>query len=497
MIDRALLATTFAIASACRPISSVTPGPATTHGAGTQLAGTASGRHLLALAAAINARDSNVIRRFGREHYSDRALAGSGGESRLLERWLEIGASVGPIEIDSVIATSNVETNAWARGTISKAWLSFRLFADSTEPHRVLRIGLGRGLRPPYEDARIPAVPETSLTQHLENYMKGLVGADLFSGVVLIARNGQPVIARTYGFADKGRRTAMRLDTPFDIASIGKTFTAVAIGQLAERGALRLSDTVGRYVPELHPSIGQRITIRHLLDHSSGLGELGPGLDSAMRRAAGVAEMVALLDDTTLAFPPGTSVQYSNRGYVILGAVVERVGGRPYADYLREEIFSRAGMIRTDILSAARLPGDRAHRYTRYPTLRSAWTPGPRVEFAPEKDLAPGPHGGAYSTAEDLVRFSAALTTGRLLGEQMLRQLTEPQLGSGRSTGFDVGGAGARVYFGHGGGAPGMNSMIRVFPQLGYTVVVLSNYDNGANLAGGFISDLLVRSRDR
>jgi CubicO group peptidase (beta-lactamase class C family) len=106
-------------------------------------------------------------------------------------------------------------------------------------------------------------------------------------------------------------------------------------------------------------------------------------------------------------------------------------------------------------------------------------------------DLAPGPHGGVYSTAEDLARFSTALTTGRLLRGEILRQLTEPQDGSGRALGFMVGGAGAGTYFGHSGGTPGMNSMLRVFPRLGYTVVVLSNYDTGANLAGAHVTEVL------
>jgi CubicO group peptidase (beta-lactamase class C family) len=452
---------------------------------------TASGRHLVALVEAINTRDSSAILRFGREHYSPSALAQTGGEARLLERWLEVGTNYGALEIDSVIATSDLETTAWARGTISKAWLSVRLFADSAEPHRVVRIGLGRGLRPPYADARVPVLAGASLVRHIEDYLKRLAGADLFSGVVLVVHHGKPVITATHGFADQGRRAAFKLDTPFDIASIGKLFTAVAIGQLAERGALRLTDTIGKYVPELPAALGRRITIAQLLEHSSGLGELGPGLDSAMRRTVRVADMVALLRDTTLAFPPGTNVLYSNRGYVILGAVVERAGRRAYADYLREEIFVPAGLTRTGLLQATELPGDRARRYTRYSTLRSAWTPGPRVEFAPELDLAPGPHGGATSTAEDLVRFAAALTGGRLLSGAMLKQMTEPQVGTGRSLGFQIGGDGAARYFGHGGGAPGMNSLLRVFPGMGYTVVVLSNYDSGANLAGAYITEVL------
>jgi CubicO group peptidase (beta-lactamase class C family) len=481
-------------AAACRsaaPSAAVAPA-ASPAADDARLHGTASGRHLAALVEAINQHDSAALRRFAIAHYSERALAETGGMARLLERWLEVGSSVGPIEIDSVIATTETRTDAWARGTISKAWLSFRLFADTSEPRLVVRIGLGRGLRPEYADARNPVLAPAALAGHLERYLDRLAEADLFSGVVLVVRNGRPLIARTYGFADRERGRPMRLDTPFDIASTGKLFTAVAIGQLAERGALRLDDTLGQYVPGMPDAIGRRVTIRHLLEHSSGLGDLGPGLDSAMRRATGVDQMVTLLAaDTTLAFPPGSDFRYSNRGYVLLGAVVERAGGRPYAEYVRREIFDRAGMTRTALLQASALPPDRAHRYTRYPTLRSPWTPGPRVEFDPGLDLTPGPHGGAYSAAQDLVRFAAALTGARLLREETLRRFTEPDRVTSRTLGFQVGGAAAGAHFGHGGGAPGMNSLLRVYPRLGHVVVVLSNFDSGANLAGGYISELL------
>lgn len=455
-----------------------------------QLTTTPSGQHVLALIEAVNSRDSATILRFGSEHYDPRALAESGGEERLLNRWLELGYGVGRVALDSVAAISPLETTVWLRGTVSRAWVIVRSFADSAPPHRLIRVGLGRGLRPPWADAGDSGVGVAELPARIAAYLDAMVAADLFSGAVVIAHQGQPIFARAYGAADRAVGRPFRLDTPLDVASVGKLFTTVAVAQLFEQGILSLDDTLARWVPELPAAIGRRVTVRHLLEHSSGLGELGPKLDSAMRRARTTSEMVRLLTDTALAFAPGTDVQYSNRGYVVLGMVVERASGRPYGEYVHDAVFKRAGMIRTAVPVPERLPDDRARRYSRYLTLRSPFTPGPRIEFDPLNDLAPGPHGGVYSTAEDLLRFARALGNGTLLRAETLERLTTARP-AGFGTGFEAGGEGRAVFYGHQGGAPGANTFFRVFPQKGYVVIVLSNTDNGASLAGPYISGLL------
>jgi CubicO group peptidase (beta-lactamase class C family) len=457
---------------------------------GPMLDSTASGRRLLALVGAINAGDSAAILRFGEAHYDPKALAETGGRPRLLNRWLEIRQTVGTIAIDTVLATSPTTTTAWARGITSKAWLSFRLVTDSVPPYRIQRIGLGRGLRPEHAASRMPVLRERELRSAMRAYLAGLAEADLFSGVVALSGPRGPIVSEAFGVAD-GTGRSLTMDTPFDLASIGKTFTAVAIGKLVEAGTLRLEDSAGRFLPALPARLGA-LRIDQLLEHSSGLGELGPALDSVMRRAGSVAEMLSHLTDTALAFPPGTGFQYSNRGYVLLGAIVERASGLTYREFVSSRIWQPAGMTRTSLGPIP--PGDRARRYTRFPTLRSDFTPGARVEFRPQDDLAPGPHGGAYSTASDLQRFGAALMQGTLLRAGTLEQLTMPRAGAPWARGFQAGGAGRGAHFGHGGGTPGMNSLLRIFPELGCTLVVLSNYDTGANIAGAYLSELIEAS---
>lgn len=449
-----------------------------------------SGRRLFALVQAVNAGDSSSLLAFSRAHYDSVALSESGGEARLLARWGEVRSSYGPLEIDTVVATDATTISVWLRGAISRSWVFVRLMTDSTGDRRVQRIGLGRGTIPSFADTRNAHLAPDTLPAYLDAYLSRLSDAGLFSGVVVLARGDSVVFQRPYGFADRDRRLPMRLDTPFDIASIGKTFTAVGVAQLAERGTLRLEDTLGRFLPELPSTLASRVRVSHLLEHSSGLGELGPRLDSAMLRSRTVAEMIAHLTSSELAFQPGSDVSYSNRGYILLGGVIERASATRYHEYLERRIFQPARMTRSGIYRADALPADRAHRYTHFASLRASFAPA-LVEFSPEDDLAPGPHGGAYSTAPDLLRFARALTQGLLLSATWLDSLTRDPGQTGRSKGFEVGRIGDRRYFGHLGGAPGMNSMLRVFPDLGYTLVVLSNLDSGANVAGAHISEMI------
>ncbi len=487
----ASLAAWFPIVTSAGGCISRTPArPASESAAAELLAQSAAGRRLLGLVRAVNAGDSSSILGFARAHYDSVALAESGGNARMLARWGEVRSAYGPLEIDTIISVAPAIATVWLRGTISRSWLFVRLVTDSIGDRRVRSIGLGRGSVPAFADGRNIGLIRTPLPAYLDEYMRRLSDAGLFSGVVALAHADSILFQRTYGFADRDRRAPMRMDTPFDIASIGKTFTAVGVAQLAERGALRLADTVGRFLPQLPRAIAGRVTIAHLLEHSSGLGELGAGLDSAMRRSQSVGEMIALAGRGELAFPPGTDVSYSNRGYILLGGVIERASGTRYDEYLRRALFQPAQMTRTGIYPANALPADRAHRYTHFESLRATFAPA-LVEFAPENDLAPGPHGGAYSTAPDLLRYARALTRGTLVGAEWVDSLVRDPANTGRSRGFEVGAIAGRRYFGHLGGAPGMNSMLRVFPELGYTLVVLSNFDSGANVAGTHISEMI------
>ncbi|HEY0035085.1 MAG TPA: serine hydrolase domain-containing protein, partial [Longimicrobium sp.] len=274
------------------------------------------------------------------------------------------------------------------------------------------------------------------------------------------------------------------------LASVGKVFTAVAVLQLADEGRVDLDAPVGRYVPALPPQVGMRVTVRHLLEHSSGLGEIGPGLDRAMARPRTVTEMVRLLTDTTVVSAPGTRFSYSNRGYLLLGAVIEAASGEDYFSYVEKRIFRRAGMEDSGFFPHDQDVERRSVRYTRFPNPRGGFVPGPAVPSAFHMNWRGSPAGGALSTARDLARFGDALLAGRLVSGSALAQMTRGRPEYPWGYGFDVGGYPGS--FGHRGGTPGSSANFWVFPQSRTVVAALSNDDWGGNLAGDYLRDIVV-----
>lgn len=318
-----------------------------------------------------------------------------------------------------------------------------------------------------------------------------LAAEDKFSGTVLLARRGRTVLARTHGLAHKGSGVPNTVDTVFCLGSVTKVFTAVAIAQLAERGSLAFHDKLSAHLDGFPPDV----TLHQLLTHTSGLGRpaLGQGepvgldWDSFEEFMDGTLDVVR---NTPAQFtPPGIRHVYSNDGYALLGAVVARVSGQSYVDYVRDNVFEAAGMTRTAFHSRpeVRTGEGIAHPYANQPS-------GGRADFSesPYFPFTYGPAGGAYSTAPDMLRFARALTSHELLGEPFTGLLTSGKVPLSSSDGpadplasvsfYGYGHRdsvvnGTRVH-GHSGSAPGASARLDLFPEKGWVSVVLSNYDN-------------------
>jgi CubicO group peptidase (beta-lactamase class C family) len=239
--------------------------------------------------------------------------------------------------------------------------------------------------------------------------LAGEAAAGRFSGVAAASEKGRPLLAAGFGFADAAGTRRNRLDTRFNIASAGKMLTAIAIGQLFEAKKLRFRDPVGRYLDGL-PADVAKVTIDQLLTHRSGLGDyLRPENREAIRAATSAADLVPLAVKGGLAFAPGSRQAYSNSGYVLLGAVIERLSGLRYADYVRERIFAPAGMASASVDGE----GERAEALT---ARRPDGSVGEERHPAP---LIGGPRGspagGALASARDLLKLGEALRTHRLI----------------------------------------------------------------------------------
>ncbi len=299
-----------------------------------------------------------------------------------------------------------------------------------------------------------------------------------FSGAVLIAKNGKVLFSRAYGLADRERRIPNTLDTRFRIGSMNKMFTAVAILQLVEAGKIELSDPLGTYLTDYpNKDVASKVTIHELLTHTGGTGDIfGPDFDAHRKELRTHSDYIELYGNRGLEFEPGSRWAYSNYGMVLLGAVIERVTGQSYYDYVQEHIYEPAGMTRTGSLPEDEAVPDRSIGYMRPPGT-TRWVRN--TNTLPYRGTSAG---GGYSTVTDLARFADALMSRKLLRPDSTEQLITGKVEAlGREKyayGFedrrDIGGHGS---VGHGGGAPGMNGDLRIYPKSGYVVAALANID--------------------
>jgi CubicO group peptidase (beta-lactamase class C family) len=310
-----------------------------------------------------------------------------------------------------------------------------------------------------------------------------------FSGVVLVASAGR-LTTYARGVTGGPGSAPITLHTRFNLGSASKMFTAVAVAQLIEAGRVRLDDRIDRYVPGLTPE-ASAVTIRQLLDHSSGLGNyFTPQNLPLLARARTLSDLLPLVANERPAFPPGVRFAYSDSGYLLLGLLIERVSGESYGEYLQEHVFAPARMTESALIPGG--PPAWAVGMTAMPPpiaapadLARAVHGSPRP--APEAALRGGPAGGAFSTAGDMQRFFKALSLGRLTTTVSLHMLVATQIVASPAQGgqperdygfgFGVGRFSGHRWFGHNGGAPGVNAEATVFPEERVIVVVLANRD--------------------
>ncbi len=333
------------------------------------------------------------------------------------------------------------------------------------------------------------AVDDSALAKELDAYLEQAAAADRFSGAVLIAKNGQPVFKKAYGLANKSISTANNIDTRFDLGSMNKMFTAVAIAQLAERGKLSFTDTVGKLLPDYpNKAVAEKVTIHQLLTHTSGMGSyFNEKFFANLSNMKSVPDYLPLFVNDPLAFEPGTKWQYSNSGFTLLGLIIEKVSGQNYFDYVREHIFKPAGMNNTDSYERDKEIANRAIGYTR---MGDNGRPDPAAARRANTTMRPAkgsPAGGGYSTVEDLLKFSRALQQHKLLSKKYTELVTSGKVemgASGRKYGYGFGEevSEGRHIVGHNGGGPGIGANFDMFLEQGYTTVVLGNYDPPATM---------------
>jgi CubicO group peptidase (beta-lactamase class C family) len=268
--------------------------------------------------------------------------------------------------------------------------------------------------------------------------------------------------------ANSAKHIRNTTDTQFNIASMGKMFTAVAVLQLVKQGKLALDEPIGKYWPDYpNHNLANQVTIRELLDHTGGTGDIFTSEFFAHRlQTRTLTDYVRLFGDRSVRFEPGTRMEYSNYGYILLGRLIELVTGETYDNYVQEHIFAPAGMSHTDLLHESAQGEVRAIGY-----MHSVAGLIPNTSLLPWAGTSAG---GGYSTVDDLLRFARALRSGKLVSRPLVREATTDQTHYGYGLGFNLLGEGS---FGHEGGMPGANGELLILPRDRYVLIVLVNRD--------------------
>lgn len=313
--------------------------------------------------------------------------------------------------------------------------------------------------------AAAPTGGDVAFTMAAEKAVTTVEREDGFSGVILVARGDKVLLRKAAGFADRKRNIRSTPETKFPLASVTKQFTAAAIMLLVEQGKLSLNDPIAKYYPASPPA-WKDITIKHLLTHGSGISD---AYEPPTYHPQSYDDVIRLVVGRTIMFQPGTGFLYTNTGYELLSAVIERISGERYGDFLRNHIFSKLGMHNSGVGDVGRGP------VKGYERVISPASPQGEWHDADPADLAVWDGAGsAYSTLDDMLTWSRSLAGDRILSTASRDAIFADY---GRKYGF---GWRFQTKFGrrmiwHTGKLPGFASIFDRFPEEDLTVVALTN----------------------
>ncbi len=406
--------------------------------------------HLQAYIEAFNSGVPGQMKAYLLEHVAARALKELPVEQRLI-RFSKTKAQLKAVVIERVVSDEPDRASVLAKAA-SGGFLLIKATAEKTPPFGLLTLSIDLVEDPADIVAPEPQADEKAFAAAVKGFLEDRTRADKFSGVVLVAKGPRVVFEEAYGFADRDEKIPNRTDTKFNLGSINKIFTRVAIHQLARQGKLSLDDPIRKFLPDYpNAEAAAKVRVRQLLNMASGIGDFfGDRYDAAPKeKILTLRDYLPLFADKPLEFEPGTSNKYSNGGYLVLGLIIEKLSGVDYYAYVRENIFKPCGMTNTDAFPRDAGTPNLARGYTR----ESEAAGGARI---PNFSTLPGrgsSAGGGYSTAGDILKFVLAVQDKRIV---------LPDAASG---------------IGVAGGAPGINSVLEWDPQNGAIIIVLTNFD--------------------
>lgn len=463
---------------------------------------TAEGKLARALLDSVNSGDQKTIEAFIKASLSANALKEASIDEYATNA-RRLFAQSGGFELMQVLPSRGPgEIRLLLRTKRGAYWAQFVTRLEKNEPSKLDGWGFRRVPDPEAEKADAWATAkmnDADALAEIERHVAKAAADDRFSGVVLVARGDRVVFNKAYGLADKATNTPNKLDTKFNLGSMNKMFTSVAISQLVQAGKLAYDDTVAKVLPAYpNKDVAAKITIHQLLTHTSGLGDFfKPEFFQNREKYRNPKDYFPVFANDPLRFEPGKSWSYSNAGFIVLGAIVENASGQNYFDYVRDHIFIPAGMKDTASYAVYDIVPNLATGYTRFDS-------GDPLGIEPRRNnvmtlpMQGSPAGGGYSTAPDLLRFAQALRSHKLVNTELTEKLTsgkvDTPMGAKYSYGFIDESVEGKSVRGHSGGAPGINSYLNIFWDGSYTVIVQGNYDPpAAQDLGGKITRFLAR----
>jgi D-alanyl-D-alanine carboxypeptidase len=315
-----------------------------------------------------------------------------------------------------------------------------------------------------------------ALVHYIDSVSTAAVAEKRTAGVsVAVVKNGRTVLAKGYGYADLENDVPATPETVYRIGSVTKQFTSAAIMKLIEQGKLTLDDTLQKFFPNF-PTQGNRVTVRHLLNHTSGIKSytsLGPKWARLIRLDLATDSVVALFANEPFDFKPGDSYRYNNSGYFLLGMIIEKLSGKTYAQYLKDEIFTPLGLKSTMYCDQASLIKHRAQGYATQPG-------GGFINAEPLSMTQPYSAGALCSTVNDLAVWTQALASGKVVSPASYKLMTTPvALNDGKPIGYGfglgTGMLGGHRQVSHNGGINGFISELHHYPDDSVITVVLTN----------------------
>ena len=402
----------------------------------------------------------------------------------LIHTFDDIRTTFGQLTLYDVSLEQSNQYELLLKGKKDKEWIALSLFMDEKQPEQITKLMIkntdkkGKSKNPilvpdknlDFESHQVSYASVEAITQKADELAKTYMDMNWFSGVVMVAKDGIPLYHKAFGMADIENKIPNTTTTKFRIGSINKSFTTILVLQMMEKGHLSLNDKLEKFNLGFSSEIASQVTTRHLLNHTSGFGDIFiPEYTNNIRKYKDIDDILPLLQSDPLLFKPGENQRYSNYGYIILGAILEKISGQTFEKLLEKNILKPLNMGSTHYNIAENIGGE-AKSYTfQFDKTKTDYTG--QLEYCT-------PDGGMYSTTTDLLKFYQAFfyTEQLLSNKSKVIMANEFQMNSNGNWNELLQEEGGGI--GDAGGGPGVSALAEIMFKDNYMLIVLCNTDH-------------------